>query len=400
MSEAVESPETQRKTRDAPGLRVAVVLPNLVAIGAQRYVIGICKLLEDRGFRCDYLLQDPRGEFLHEVPAKNVVPVNHRHLSHIRYVRTVESMARLALALGRGHYDIVFSVTPFLNRVLCAFKAAGVFSCRLVIEEHGYPPLYLTVDDGMSAAEVAFYQRSFFLYRKADAIRVISGGIRDFYSSVGLDANVILFPNLIDLHRIETLGREPPTVRFPNGGPNLVYFGRLSAQKNVGFLIKSFASLRREIDAHLWIIGDGDQRQSLEQISNTLGLTHHVTFLGYQENPYPLLKQGDVFALTSVWEGSPQVIVEASTLGVPVVAVDCLTGPSEMVGTNSERGWLVSRTTDPVAFAAVLRDALTQQAETRRRAVAAKEFVWKTYDVQSRIDEYVDLFFARRERVH
>jgi glycosyltransferase involved in cell wall biosynthesis len=400
MSKTVELPETQRKKRDAPNLRVAVVLPNLAAIGAQRYVLGICRLLEDRGFRCDYLLQDPRGEFLHEVPAANVVPVNHRHLSRIRYARTVESMARLALALGRGNYDVVFSVTPFFNRVLCMLKAAGVFSCRLVIEEHGYPPLYLTIDDGMSAAEVIFYRRSFFLYHKADAIRVISGGIRDFYSSAGLHANVILFPNLIDLHRIETLGREPPTVRLPDRGPNVVYFGRLSAQKNVGFLIKSFASLRRDVDANLWIIGDGDQRASLEQISNTLGLTHHVTFLGYQENPYPLLKQADVFALTSVWEGSPQVIVEANTLGVPVVAIDCLTGPSEIVGANSERGWLVPRAADPVAFAAVLRDALLRQEETRQRAAAAREFVWKTYDVRSRIEEYIDLFFTRGERVH
>jgi glycosyltransferase involved in cell wall biosynthesis len=379
--------------RPRSGKRVGVVLPNLFAIGAQRYVLGICKMLEARGFECDFLLQDPSGQFLREVPAAKVVPFAHRFLSRIRYVRTVESMSRLAATLRRGNYDIIFSVTPFLNRVLCALKAAGAFSSRLVIEEHGYPPLYLTVEDGMSKAEVMFYRNTFGLYRKADAIRVISDGIREFYTSVGLETNVILFPNLIDLPRIDRLGREDPTTRLSDRTRNVVYFGRLGLQKNVAFLIESIGHLRRTVDAHLWIIGDGDQRQSLEQTAQRLGLAAHITFLGYQENPYPLLKQGDVFALTSVWEGSPQVIVEAMTLGVPVVSVDCLTGPSEMLGKKSERGWLVPRAADPAGFAASLADALERKEETHRRAEAAKKFATNTYDLQTRIDEYIDVFF-------
>ncbi len=398
---ANEEPVSPSRPADAfsarghqPEKRVGVVLPDLFAIGAQRYVLGICKMLEARGFQCDFLLQDPSGQFLREVPAAQIVPFTHRHLSRLRYVRTVESMARLAATLHHGRYNIVFSVTPFLNRVLCALKTAGAFASRLVIEEHGYPPLYLTVEDGMSKAEVIFYRNTFGLYRKADAIRVISDGIRDFYTSVGLKTNVILFPNLIDLPRIDRLGQENPTVRLSDHKQNVVYFGRLGAQKNVAFLIESISHLRRTVDAHLWIIGDGDQRQSLEQASERLGLIAHTTFLGYQENPYPLLKQGDVFALTSVWEGSPQVIVEAMILGVPVVSVDCLTGPGEMLGKKSERGWLVPRTTDPAGFAAALADALEHKEESRRRSEAARKFAANTYDLRTRIDEYVDIFFG------
>jgi glycosyltransferase involved in cell wall biosynthesis len=88
---------------------------------------------------------------------------------------------------------------------------------------------------------------------------------------VGLDANVTLFPNLVDLHRIETLGRGPPTVRFPERGPNVVYFGRLSAQKNVGFLIKSFASLRRDVDAHRGSLAKGISAQRWSRSRTRLG---------------------------------------------------------------------------------------------------------------------------------
>jgi glycosyltransferase involved in cell wall biosynthesis len=245
----------------------------------------------------------------------------------------------------------------------------------------------------MSKAEVMFYRNTFRLYHQADAIRVISEGIHDFYASVGLKANVILFPNLVDLQRIDHLGREEPTVRFGGCPHNVVCFGRLGMQKNVGFLIESIGHLRRTLDAHLWIIGDGDQRQFLEQTSERLGLAAHITFLGYQENPYPLLKQGDVFALTSVWEGSPQVIVEAMILGVPVVSVDCLTGPNEMLGKYSERGWLVPHPNDSMRFATVLKKALVQKEESQRRAAAAAKFAIDTYDLQARIDEYIDVFF-------
>lgn len=380
-------------TASGAGRRVGVVLPDLSAIGAQRYVLGICKQLEERGFRCDYLLQAPRGAFLGEVDPAQVVSFMHRRLSRLRGVRTLESIARLAAHLRAARYDVIFSVTPFFNRVLCALKAARVFSGRLVIEEHGYPPLYLATSDGMTRPEAAAYRNSFFLYRHADVIRVISEGIRDHYRERGLTGNVVLFPNLTDLRRVEALGREPPDLRLAQGVRNVVSFGRLTVQKRVDFLLEAFAVLREGTDARLWLIGDGDQRASLEETASRLGLEGQVTFLGYRENPYPLLAQGDAFVLTSAWEGAPQVIVEAMTLGVPVVSLDCLTGPAEMLGAGSERGWLVPRGAAPAAFAGALRDALSQREESARRAAEAGRFARQTYDLHARIDEYVARFF-------
>jgi len=373
------------------GRRIAIVLPNLAAIGAQRYVIGLMKRLEQSGFECSLLLQAPVGEFLDEIRAWQTF--SHRVLSPVPFARTLESAVRLTRML-RGHrYDQVFSVTPFLNRMICAMKGLKLIEARVVIEEHGYPPLYLTREDGMSRAEVGFYTRSFGLYRHADAIRVISGGIRDFYAQHGLTANVHFFPNLIDLSRVERLANESPAAVLPKSHRNVIVFGRLTAQKNLSFLIEGLSRPSFPRDMHLWIIGDGPQRSALEDLSARLGVREHVTFMGYLENPYPVIRQGDALALTSVWEGSPQVLVEAMALGVPIVARDCPTGPSDILGTRSERGALVPYSASPEEFGAALRASLND-ASSEVRAGAAKSFVSGEYDLDSRMSEQISLFFT------
>src|SRR5579864_2105083 len=97
---------------------IAIVLPDLTAIGAQRYVIGIARRLKERGFRTHYLLQAEAGKFLEDVPPHERQSFGYKIFRRIRIVRAIESLIRLFLHLRREQYDFVFSVTPFLNRVV------------------------------------------------------------------------------------------------------------------------------------------------------------------------------------------------------------------------------------------------------------------------------------------
>lgn len=373
--------------------RIAIVLPDLALIGAQRYVLGIAKMLSSRGFAVEYLLLNASGEFLKEAPADKISSYDSRIFPTVRFVRNLESLTRLSWGLISGNYDFVLSVTPFLNRIVSALRMLRVIDSRVIIEEHGYPPLYLTEADGMQAWLVRLLKRTFWTYRYADSIRVISSGIKDYYSEeLGLGDRAIYYPNLIDLDRVDRLGRETPSAQFGTKGKNIVYFGRLSKQKNVSYLIECFAELNKDIGSHLWILGDGDQKTALMQLARSLGLGEKVTFLGFLENPYAVLKQGDVFALTSIWEGLPQVIVEAMQLRVPVVAVDCKTGPRDMIGAGSERGWLVPEN-DRRAFVDALREALADEPVAKERAAKATEFVRDNYELRTCFDGYVEAFF-------
>ena len=106
-------------------------------------------------------------------------------------------------------------------------------------------------------------------------------------------------------------------------------------------LITAYAnSVLPQKGIHLVIVGDGVGKITLQQQINNLNLTEKVHFVGYQKNPFKYLKRAKFFVLSSKNEGMPNVILESLACGTPVLAFDCLSGPSEMI-IDKENGLLV-----------------------------------------------------------
>ena len=106
-------------------------------------------------------------------------------------------------------------------------------------------------------------------------------------------------------------------------GTKLINIGRMSHEKDQIKLIEAFKEVRDKFeDVRLYILGDGDLRHDIEQKISNLGLENDVYLLGQVDNPFVYLKQSDAFVLSSNHEGQPMVLLEALTLGVPVIATD------------------------------------------------------------------------------
>ena len=118
----------------------------------------------------------------------------------------------------------------------------------------------------------------------------------------------------------------------------VVFLGRLTGVKAPWHLIKAFrALLDRGVQARLLVIGDGDpvvERDAKSQVAR-YGMGDSVIFLGRRSNPYKYLARADVLALSSHFEGTPNVIVEAIALGVPVVSSHCTDGIVELMSVQS-----------------------------------------------------------------
>ncbi|MBD5416906.1 MAG: glycosyltransferase [Desulfovibrio sp.] len=141
--------------------------------------------------------------------------------------------------------------------------------------------------------------------------------------------------------------------------PVIVAVGRLEKEKNLPLLMEAGALLReRGRDFNLCLAGRGSQREGLGQLAKDMGMEGHVFFAGYQRNPYALMARSAVLALSSNREGSPNVLVEALCLGIPVVATDCPSGPAEILR-GGEFGRLV-----PMNDARALADALEAVLES------------------------------------
>jgi len=166
----------------------------------------------------------------------------------------------------------------------------------------------------------------------------------------------------------------------PGEPPVILAAGRLQRQKDFPTLLRAFARMDRAHGARLVILGEGGGRGQLERMINDLDLAGRVDLPGFQDNPYPFLSRARLFALSSAWEGSPNVLTEALALGVPSVSTDCPSWPSEILD-GGRFGPLV-----PVGDAAALAAAI--EATLRQPLPAAV--------LKSAVTEYDQGLSARR----
>ena len=167
-----------------------------------------------------------------------------------------------------------------------------------------------------------------------------------------------------------------PAERAP--GFTVLYAGRLGPEKNIGYLIKAFAALQRNVpNAVLWIAGRGPEGASLEALSAQLGLGEKIKFLGFLDHPTlaRYYASCDVFVLPSIQEAQPLVAMEAMWFGRPVIVTRAIVAAEEMVD-QGVNGYIVDpESVDDLTkrLASLASDPdlrATQGAASRKRAAA------------------------------
>jgi glycosyltransferase involved in cell wall biosynthesis len=176
----------------------------------------------------------------------------------------------------------------------------------------------------------------------------------------------------------------PPPGPEPASGPRqadrtVVALGRLKREKGFDVLVRAFAlCVSRHPDWSLLLIGEGEERGSLESQIAALGLGGRVRLAGHVERPGGLLRAASVFVLPSRSEGFPNSLLEGMACGLPAVAVDCPSGPAEII--ENDRNGLLVPPEDPGALAAAL-DRLMSSAGDRRRLGAEAARVLTRFDL-------------------
>ena len=121
---------------------------------------------------------------------------------------------------------------------------------------------------------------------------------------------------------------------------NFLFIGRIAKQKGLDFLIDAFFEAQRQYsNMNLTILGDskddGKEKQRILTLVDELKIQNKVHFLGFRENIDSYIKTSKAVVLTSLYEGFPNSLVESISLGVPVIAFDCKSGPSEIINENN-----------------------------------------------------------------
>lgn len=188
---------------------------------------------------------------------------------------------------------------------------------------------------------ISIYWLAKVFYHEADYMIALSKGIQKtyiklvpFFKKKSTVIHNIGYPEMLERNNFKFPYLNEKEIR-------IVFCGRFVRQKNLPLLIDAFTKvLDDNHEVKLFLIGEGKDETKIRERVKSKGIQDNVEFVGFIPDPTVYFKNGDIFVLSSSWEGFGNVIVEAMACGIPVISTDCPFGPAEIIS-NGINGILV-----------------------------------------------------------
>ncbi|CAM4182199.1 glycosyltransferase involved in cell wall biosynthesis [Paenibacillus endophyticus] len=334
------------------------IIPGLSAGGAERSLINLLTQLDFEKYHVDLFMFSPKGIFLELLPEQvKVLPLPETYSQFVKPI--LPAVSRL---LWRRNAKLVYS------RIMYSYKNR-ISGNTSVKEQESWKYIscsFATLEKKYDIA-IAFLEKSsiYFCAEKVKADKKI-GWVHNDYDMLGMNPHFDQnYFNKLDY--IVTVSEECRLIlqqRFPNqkekvkviynivsptiikGLANMVSedvysrkndeivilsIGRLHPQKGFEHALRAAKRLLDSGYLFQWnIIGEGEERAMLMELIDSLGLSNHVKLLGLRSNPYPYIKQADIYAQTSIYEGKAIAIDEAKILNKPIVITNFSTAKDQL----------------------------------------------------------------------
>ena len=227
------------------------------------------------------------------------------------------------------------------------------------------------------------------IYKTAHAVVSVSQSVTDWLVTSG-EVSQIKTKQIFNPIAIPTQNELVP---LADEVFRIAFVGRLEAVKNAGALLDAFALL---VDggtaSELWLVGDGSEREALEQRIAERRLTNHVRFWGYQRDPAPLIRQCHIFVQPSISEGFSLALVEAMRCGLPVIAT-AVGGAPEVID-HERTGWLLPQATPELIADSLKKAWQLGQHHLREMGMRARESVEGRFTPNRYLEEIENVYIA------
>ena len=249
-----------------------------------------------------------------------------------------KSVKLLKHYLSSSTYDYIYTATPLNSfEVMCAMKEPNK---KLVVSEHASIDSFNTIYTWMKKV----------VYPKAYYVSVPNKMDTEIYKNEG--CNAIYIPHLVTFKAIEK-GKLEEKI-FLN-------VGRLTLDKQQSKLISMWSKVPNKGEWKLLIVGDGEEKNHLEEQIESLNLKDSVTLLPSTKSINEYYKRATCFLLTSRCEGFGMVLLEAMAFGVPCISFDCPSGPRDII-LNNTNGFLIDNN-DEVGFTKAIMNIIDMKPE-------------------------------------
>ncbi len=294
--------------------------------GVERMILNLARGLVARGHGVRLVLARSDGGWLDHLPAGvEVERLGTRH--------TLTAVVPLARYLRRHRPPLLLVAKDRAIKAAILARALGGVEVRLVGRLGTNVSGALAGRGHLRRALWHAGMRHF--YSRLDGLVTVSQGVKDDVVAItGMDPRTIrVIPNPVITPGLADAARQPTGHPWVDEKdlPLIIAVGRLTRQKDFPTLLRAFARVAAGHPARLVILGEGAEREGLLALADELGIGGRVALPGFQSNPHAWVAPADLFVLSSRWEGSPNALTEAMALGVPVVATDCPSGPSELL---------------------------------------------------------------------
>jgi len=318
--------------------------------GAERVLINLLKKLDRTRYTITLLVESSGGVLEASIPSDikvirlfkgNAALGSKKKLYRLLYkiyrrisieiIRTFPELLYLTRRLTRYDIEISFlqDITPY--------------AIPLLVNPNKSAKKIAWIHTDMRRTDYSNKRRSKIIkgLRKYDKVVAVSQRVKESLAILdsSLTTKTFIVPNIV--LKNEIIDKAAAPVNFTsNGSTTLAFLGRLEKVKGIDRLLSCLAKLSDEgLSFQLLILGDGSERQNIENLIRSLGLDGKIIRLGYKSNPYPYLKASDIFVLSSYYEGYPMVVTEALVLGKAVIATD-VSGIAEILN-GGEFGLIV-----------------------------------------------------------
>ncbi len=358
-------------------MRILFVLPRMVIGGLERVTLNLVKELQNRGHDCAFALRKAYGEFLPE--AKALCPVY--EIGAKGLYQFVPKLSSLIRQWQPTHIVSALADVGFLTYL--AIKHSNQEVCW-VHSVHG-PHDIITVKPNFMG-RLRFKLDNFFaamVYKKTDKIIAVSNGVRkDILKKFNCsETKVITIYNRV-LHKSHFIPKATPPIHS-NSPKKIIALGRLTRQKGFDILIQAMQKVPQPWHLEIW--GDGEEKENLQRLIDVLDLKTYITLKGNTNQPFNILRQADLFVLSSRFEGLPTVLIEAICCQCNIISTDCPHGAAEILE-NGRWGVLVENEN---------REALTQaiiEKLSQSNTIPSKLLLNRAFDfsIEKSTDEWIN----------
>ncbi|WP_168566963.1 glycosyltransferase [Crateriforma spongiae] len=359
-------------------LRVTCFIHSLAGGGAERVMAALASKLATR-HQVTLITLGSGNDDRHDV-APNVARVDLNVMAEHEpppgiFRRAVAAASRLKAirhAIVHSRPDVVLSFCDSNNvKVLLATKGLAI---PVVVAERSDPAM-------QSLGTVGDRLRNMTYRRAAAVVAQTNGQAATLRQMTGREIDVI--PSAVEAPNDAGPLRDECQRSRGDSELRILAVGRLETEKGFDRLIQAFALGVSETDQamSLRIVGEGSQRDALIEQAERLGVDAAVQLPGWCRPIWPMYAGCDLFVLPSRYEGFPSALLEAMSVGVPCVSVDCPSGPREIIR-DGENGWLVENTVAGIAGGitafAGRPDDVTAAVADRARNDVRQNFRWDT----------------------